>query len=109
MDSGFERLADAVERVRWFRFNYGDVGTTPRLVALADQLRAGDKSAIVGAISEATGGMCSLCDRYLCPENGDRLTGDEVETVNEELDKLVKNVEREARAAASEYGIALLR
>ncbi len=109
MESGYERVAEAVERVRWFLRSYGDVHTITRLVALADELRAGDRNAVVSAISETTGGMGSLRDRYICPENGDKLASHDVESVNEKLDQLIKVVEHEARAAAAEYGIILMR
>lgn len=109
MESGFERVAEAVERVRWFLFSYGDLHITSRLVALADDLRARDRNAVVSAISETTGGMGSLRDRYICPENGDKLASEEVEAVNEKLNQLITTVEREARAAAAEYGITLMR
>jgi hypothetical protein len=109
MNEGFGAVADALERVHRLLLHYGDESTTPRLPALAERLRRGDDAAIVSALSEATGGMGSLNDRYLCPENGDKIARHEVESANKRLTELVRDVEVEARAAAAERGIRLMR
>lgn len=69
----------------------------------------GDASAIVSAVSEATGGSGSLKDRYLCGENGDAIASHEVASVNARLRALVEEVEQLARAAASAHDIRLVR
>jgi len=99
----------AIEDVLQLLLSHGDDATAPRLPALVDRLRHGDPSAIVYTLSEATGGMGSLNDRYLCPENGDRIAPSEVQAVNERLAKLVKSIEARARSAASEYGVKTVR
>jgi hypothetical protein len=68
--------------------------------ALGTALDRGDMAAVSSALSEATGSMGSLRDRFLCVENGDDIQPDEVEPVNARLELLVKEVERRARAAA---------
>jgi hypothetical protein len=68
---------------------------------LGRALDRGDMTAVPSALSEATGGMGSLRDRFLCVENGDDIRPDEVEPTNARLDLLVKEVERRARAAAA--------
>ena len=64
---------------------------------------------MVSAVSEATGSMGSLNDRYLCVENGDAIEAAEVGVVNARLSALVKEVEQQARAAAASHNIQLLR
>ena len=105
MSDKLEDLAAAVEEVLQLLLRHGDDATAPRLPALVDRLRRGDRSAIVSTLSEATGGMGSLNDRYLCPENADRIAPSEVQPVNERLATLIKNVEAGARSAASQYGV----
>lgn len=109
MIQGFEAVAEAVDRVRQLLLDYGDEFTVSRLSTLSDQLRKGDKTAIVSAVSEATGGMGSLNDRYLHPDNGDKIAAHELHTVNKRLTALVKEIEVSARAAACSDGIRLLR
>ncbi len=109
MSDKLEDLAVAIEDVLQLLLSHGDNATAPRLPALVDRLRDGDQSAIICTLSEATGGMGSLNDRYLCPENGDRIARSEVQAVNERLAKLVRSVEVKARSAASEYGVKTVR
>ena len=109
MSDKLEDLAAAIEDVFELLLSHGDTATAPRLPALVDRLRGGDQSAIISALSEATGGMGSLNDRYLCPENGDGIARSEVQGVNERLAKLVRNVEDKARSAAAQYGIKTVR
>lgn len=98
-------LADTRELLR----RYGDRGTAPRLEDLERRLDRGDTMAIVAAVSEATGGMGSLRDRYLAVENGDTIQPDEIEAVNRRLHALVEEVERSARVAAAALDIELVR
>jgi hypothetical protein len=109
MTDGFEAVAEAIDRVRQLLLDYGDEFTVPRLATLSDRLRNGDKTAIVSAVSEATGGMGSLNDRYLCRENDDKIEPHEVYAVNVRLTSFVKDVETTARAAAAANGIRLTR
>ena len=109
MIQGFEAVAEAVDRVRQLLLAYGDDFTVPRLATLSDQLRNGDKTAVVSAVSEATGGMGSLNDRYLHPDNGDKIGAHELDAVNKRLTGLVKNIEVAARAAAAASYIRLIR
>ncbi len=109
MTTDFEAVAEAVERVRQLLLDYGDEFTAPRLAALSDRIRSGDRTAIVSAVSEATGGMGSLHDRYLHAENGDKIAAHELHTVNNRLTNLVKEMEAAARAAAIANDIQLIR
>lgn len=109
MSVAFEPLAAAIDRVGDLLLNYGDEFTVPRLSALSDRLRDGDKSAVASAVAEATGGMGSLNDRCICRENGDKIAAYEVDAVNKRLTNLVKEVEVAARAAAASHGIRLAR
>jgi len=109
MIQGFEAVAEAVDQVRQLLVTYGDRFTVPRLSTLCDGLRNGDRTAIVSAVSEATGGMGSLNDRYLHPDNGDKIAASELNAVNKRLTDLVKNIEVTARAAAAANDIRLIR
>ena len=102
-------LADTLARTRKLLQQHGDVFTAQRMQELEERLNGGDTSAVVSAISEATGGMGSLNDRYLCVENGDVIEAAEVGVVNARLSALVKEVEQQARAAAAAHNIQLLR
>lgn len=106
--SDFEVAAEALERVCELLQSYGDNFTLPRLLVLVERLRNGDRNAVISVISEATGGMGSLSDRFLCPENGDKITSAEVQAVNEQLDLLVKDLEAKARVVATRDGVQLL-
>jgi hypothetical protein len=77
--------------------------------SLGTALDRGDMSAVSSALSEATGSMGSLRDRFLCVENGDDIPPNDVEPVNARLQLLVKEVESRARAAAAALGIELIR
>jgi hypothetical protein len=109
VSSGFEALAESVARAWRLLVDYGDNATAARLPELIERLRSGDESAVVSALSEATGSMGSLNDRWLSPENGDRISSDEVVAVNEQLRNLVKNIEVQARSVAAGRGIHLVR
>jgi hypothetical protein len=98
-------LADTGNHLR----RYGDSGTAARLEGLQRRLGLGDTMAVVGAVSEATGGMGSLRDRYLCAENGDKILPVETQAVNRQLTQLVEEVERSARVAAAVCDIHLMR
>jgi hypothetical protein len=102
-------LAHAIAETRDLLRSHGDKWTSARMESLGTALERGDMTAISSAVSEATGSMGSLRDRFLCVENGDDIRPDEVEPVNARLDLLVKEVERRARAAAAALGIELLR
>jgi hypothetical protein len=108
-DQRTERLSRALAETRALLRKHGDTGPAARLKELERKLAAGETSAVEWALSEATGGMGSLRDRFLCAENGDRIDADEVEAVNEKLAGLVRRVEAEARSAAAALGIKLLR
>jgi hypothetical protein len=109
MSNGLEPLAEAVERAQHLLADYGDSATAPGLSGLIERLRSGDDSAVVSALSEATGSMGSLNDRWLCPENGDRISSSDVVAVNDRLSKLVRDIEIQARSVAAERGIHLVR
>ena len=102
-------LAHALAETSNHLRRYGASSTPDRLTNLQARLDRGDMTAIAGAFSEATGGMGSLNDRYLCAENGDPIRPDETEAVNRELALLVEKVEQSARAAAAICGIDLVR
>lgn len=109
MSNGLEPLAKALERAQRLLADYGDDATAPRLSSLIERLCSGDDSAVVTALSEATGSMGSLNDRWLCPENGDRILSSDIVAVNDRLRKLVRDVEVQARSVAAERGIHLVR
>jgi hypothetical protein len=100
-----QSLSRAVAETRALLRKHGDTYVAARLAELEARLAAGDRDAVVSALTEATGGMGSLRDRILCPENGDRIRAGEVEAVNLRLAALVRRVETEARAAAAALGI----
>ena len=102
-------LVDALAQTRSLLLKHGDKFTAQRLHELEASLSEGDTSAIGSAVSEATGGMGSLNDRYLCVENGDTIEPHEVAAVNARLQRLVKEVEQRGRVAAAAYDIRLMR
>jgi hypothetical protein len=104
-----EALAHALAETSSHLRRYGATSTSDRLTNLEARLDRGDMTAIPGALSEATGGMGSLNDRYLCAENGDAIRPDETEAVNRQLTLFVEEVERSARAAAAVCGVDLMR
>lgn len=98
-------LVDALARTRNLLQQYGDTFTARRLQELEERLNGGDTSAVVSAVSEAGGGMGSLNDRYLCPQNGDAIEQAEVVGANARLRGLVTEVGQRARAAAAAHAI----
>ena len=104
-----ESLISALANTRSLLQKHGDKFTAQRLHHLEASLREGDTSAIVSAVSEATGSMGSLNDRFLCPENGDAIAPQEVEPANAQLRDLVETVELRARIAAAAHHIQLAR
>lgn len=80
-------LLDRVEEKHWSAWLRRD----------AAALRAGDRRALQHFLS-AFGGMGSLNDLYLCPENRHRISPGEVKAVNSELSKLIDDAWQVARA-----------
>ncbi|MBV9883666.1 MAG: hypothetical protein JO276_11710 [Sphingomonadaceae bacterium] len=106
---GLEAVAEALEQARRLLVDHGDRSTAPRLSALEERLRRGDESALASVVSEATGGMGSLNDRWLCRENGDEVEQHETSAVNKRLTKLVRDIEVKARSAAAKHNVSLVR
>ncbi|HYI48423.1 MAG TPA: hypothetical protein VEX35_08170 [Allosphingosinicella sp.] len=102
-------LADALARTRHLLQQHGDTFTAQRLHDLEDRLNRGEHAAISPAVSEATGGIGSLNDRFLCVENGDAIEKHEEAKANACLRALVEEVEQRARAAATAHDIHLSR
>ena len=102
-------LADALTRTRELLQQHGDTFTVQRLQALENRLTSGDMTAIDLTVLEATGGMGSLNDRYLCIENGDAIQPEEVAAVNARLRTYVDEVEQRARTVAAAHGVPLFR
>lgn len=101
-------LAEALARTRGLLQQHGDTFTAKRLHELEGRLNRGDTNAIVSALSEATGGMGSLSDRFLSVENGDDIEPHQVAAANAALRALVEEVEQRGRAAAAAHDISLL-
>ncbi len=97
-------LADAIGEAHRFLAMHDRQSVASRLAALEEQLRVGDVSAIISAVSEATGGAGSLNDQYLYPEKQDQR-----ENVNATLRALVDDIEQKARAAAAAFKLTLIR
>lgn len=104
-----DALADALIQTRRLLQQHGDIYTAQRLQGLEGRLKNGDTSAIVSAVSEATGGMGSLNDRQLSVANGDAIQPHDVASANTRLRALVKEVEQRARQAAAAHDIRLIR
>jgi ubiquinone biosynthesis protein UbiJ len=98
-------LAQTSELLR----RHGDSSIAARLQELETRLVRGDWTAVQSAVTEATGSMGSLRDRWLSVANGDAITHDQEQAVNAQLDALVKGVERTAREAAEAIGFQLFR
>ena len=106
MNSSLQPLMDALRQARELLREHGDRMKSTRLHDLEARLSAGDRNAIEGALSEATGGAGSLRDTWLSVAGED---ADAENAVNAELDALIAEVERSARAAAAELGVKLIR
>ena len=109
MTSKVGALIKALGQTRELLRNYGDEWVSSRLEDLESQLARHDWTAIESAVSEATGGMGSLRDRWLSAANGDDIGRDEEPQVNAKLDALIIEVEQSAKAAALEIGLRLIR
>lgn len=95
-------VMEALDRVKSLLIEHGDVSVSGRLADLGVRLRRDDITALKSIITEATGGMGSLQDRYLTPLNNDTLDEGETLEVNRLLQELIRNLENEARRATSE-------
>lgn len=99
-----ETLVEARDLLR----KYGDRYVSARLDDLVRRLALPDTTVVQSALSEATGSMGSLKDRWLCAANGDAIRTDEEWSVNRDLDVLVSEIERRSRVAAAACGIKLV-
>jgi len=84
---------------------HGDTSVAERLGDSRHRLAAGDMSAIQSALSESTGSMGSLRDRFLCPENGDRIEQADVSAVNQRLNAVVDGIKHRAEDARRLHGV----
>ena len=80
---------------------HGDVYVVDRLRSYRDRLEQQDASVIATLLSEATGSMGSLRDRYLSASNGDCITDADRERVNAQLLALVTLLAEQIRAVRS--------
>ncbi len=78
---------------------HGDVYVVKRLRADRDRLERHDPGARRSLLSEATGSMGSLRDRYLSAGNGDRVAEAERENVNTRLGALVALLAQQTQPA----------
>jgi hypothetical protein len=99
--TGYEALKATVTEILSLLTTHGDTYVVDRLSADLVLLEAGDQSVIQTLHSEATGSMGSLRDRYLCVENGDRITEFEREAVNARLGALVERLAQQTQPARS--------
>jgi hypothetical protein len=97
-----DQLSEALWQAEVLLAAHGDVYVTPRLADLRARLARGDRTAIRTALSESTGSMGSLRDRYLHPANGDLIGLDQVVEVNATLTQLVRAIKHAAKAAQAE-------
>jgi hypothetical protein len=95
--SRHEELQATVTEILDLLTAHGDVYVVKRLREYGGRLEKRDPSVIPTLLSEATGSMGSLRDRYLCASNGDRITDTEQEAVNAKLGALVERLAHQAR------------
>jgi hypothetical protein len=98
MDQEIELLAQAIDRTCYLLHTFGAEAARPRMIALAERLRAGDQNAIATAVSETTGGMGSLNDQNF-----------QSAAARELFQTAVRQVEKLARLAAAKHEISLVR
>jgi hypothetical protein len=109
MDPKIKALMATLAETRELLKKHGDKWVAQRVGELEVRLARGDWDAIQTAVTEATGSMGSLRDRWLSAANGDAIARDDEHAVNARLDALVTNVERTAREAAEAVGLHLFR
>ena len=81
MASGTQRLVEKLDEIVRILESHGEQHWSKWIRGDATELRLGNLNAVHHFLS-AFGGMGSLNDRWLCPENGDKITKSEVESVN---------------------------
>lgn len=93
------RLRAAIQATRQLLLRYDDRYVVERLSEIDRRLSLGDASAIQSALSESSGSMGSLRDRFLSRTNGDPITPLDEFDANIRLTALVDEVRTAARAA----------
>ena len=95
--SRHEELQATVAEILDLLAAHGDTYVVKRLREYQDRLEKRDPGVVRTLLSEATGSMGSLQDRYLCASNGDRITEAERGPVNARLSALVARLAQQAR------------
>ena len=98
------QLSDALTNARDLLKQYGDQHVSARLDDLIGSLNNCGPAAIHTALGEATGSMGSLNDRWISQTNGDAIRMEDEARVNDQLNKIVREIERCARIALDEEG-----
>ena len=109
MKSQIEALLAALAQTQDLLRKHGDKWVAGAIHELEARLARGDWAAIQTAVTEATGGMGSLRDRWISAANGDAIAREDEQAVNARLDALIEEVERTAREAAEAVGLQLFR
>jgi hypothetical protein len=104
--SQYEELQTTVAAILDLLIEHGDTYVVDRLRGYTERLQERDQTVVQTLLSEATGSMGSLRDRYLCPTNGDHITVTEERAVNIRLTAMVERLEQQARAALNMTHVA---
>jgi hypothetical protein len=91
-----QQLLKQFEEIAKMLDDYGDPHWAPVVTNYATQLRNGDLTAISGFLG-LFGGMGSLHDLTICPENHHRVTEAETAAVNERLSRTLSEAWNLAR------------
>jgi hypothetical protein len=97
--SHLEALRVTVAEIVGVLVAHGEKHVSVRLKGDDQRLAASDLTAIQSLLSEATGSMGSLRDRYLSASNGDQISPSNEAAVNARLLALIQRLEHEALAA----------
>lgn len=97
-------LAPLLDEIAALLRAHGETHWSAWLAGDAARIREGDPEGLLHFLS-AFGGMGSLTDLVLCPENGHRIARAEVDAVNGRLRKLLDRAASLARQAKRENGL----
>lgn len=101
MTADIETLSGRLEAISAMLTSFGEKHWAAWLADDARRLRAGDPAALEHFLS-AFGGMGSINDLYICPQNGHRIDEADVQASNEQLRRALSDVWELARIKARE-------
>lgn len=94
-----DKLASRLESISAKLTSFGERRWSAWLADDARRLRAGDPAALEHFLS-AFGGMGSINDLYICPQNGHRIDAPDVPAANEQLRRALSDAWELTRTSA---------